>query len=131
MWLKRLTICFIILSCNSVAYAEYDVESLKKLFTDKRQRAQIDAARAGNYSLSDTKQTNKVSVSGYMKRSDGDSVVWINGRNTIDSSKLGGINVHRANVGKNKKVTIKVEDKVIRLKPGEHWVEGSGISDGY
>ena len=131
MWFKLFTTCLIVLMCSSNAYAEYDVDNLKKLFTDKKQRVQIDAARSGNYSINSSQQTKKVSVLGYMKRSNGNSVVWVNGQNTMEGSKLGDIDVHRSNIGKNKKVTIKLEDNIIRLMPGEHWVEGAGVADGY
>ncbi len=116
---------------STPVYAEYDVDDLKKLFTDKRQRAQIDAARAGDYSLNSAQQTKKISVLGYMKRSDGNNVVWVNGQNTIDSVKLGDVRVNRSKIGKDKKVTIRLEENVIHLKPGEQWIEGSGIADGY
>ena len=109
--------------CSSFVYAGYDEGDLKKLFTDKSQRARIDAARSGNFSQEDSLQTRKVKVSGYVTRSDGKSVVWVNNKNTIDSSRLGNVKVQHSSVGKNKKVTLIMKDKTIRLKAGETWSE--------
>jgi hypothetical protein len=115
--------CFIY---SSMAYADYDVSDLNNLFTDKAQRAQIDAARSGKNSGSEIQQTTEVDVSGYVTRSDGKSVVWVNNKNTMDSSRIGDINVQQSSIGENKKVTITVDGKTTRLKPGESWSKGTG-----
>ncbi len=108
--------------CSNALSADYDVADLQKLFTDKKQRAQIDAARSGKVSKPIArKQTKKIKVSGFVTRSDGKSVVWINNKNTLDSSKIGSIKVHHATVGKNNKVTVTVDGKSKQLKPGETW----------
>jgi len=114
------------LMCSTFVQAEYDAANLDKLFTDKSQRAQIDAARSGNYTGSDIQQTSKVNVNGYMKRSDGKSVVWINNKNTLEGSKVGNIKVHQRSVGKNKKVSINVDGKSASLRPGETWHKETG-----
>ena len=111
---------------TSPLYADYDVADLKKLFTDKAQRAQIDAARSGNALTPGLQQTNKVKVSGYMTRSDGKDVVWLNNNNTLESSKVGDIKVHRSAIGINKKVTISMDGQTKRLKPGEVWEKETG-----
>ena len=63
---------------SGVSSAQYDADELNKLFTDKSQRARIDAARSGNSSGGELRQTREVKVSGYVTRSDGKSVVWVN-----------------------------------------------------
>ena len=103
-----------------------DLADLNKLFTDKKQRAQIDATRSGNYTSSDVQQTNKVNVSGYMTRSDGKDVVWVNNKNTLESSNVDGAKVHESSIGKNKKVSISVDNKTTRLRPGETWYKETG-----
>ena len=113
---------------SNLLFADYDATDLQKLFTDKRQRSQIDAVRSGNYSTSDLPQTSQIKVSGYVTRSDGKSVVWVNNKNTLDSTKMGDVRVHQSSIGKNKKVTLTVDGTAIRLKPGETWSEDSGIS---
>jgi len=127
MQIKNITIGLICMLCSGALYADYDADDLQKMFTDKRQRAQIDAARSGNYTGNELqKQTSKVNVSGYMTRSDGKSVVWVNDKNTLESSRVGDVRVHKSTIGKNKKVTVSVEDKTTRLKPGETWYKETG-----
>ena len=116
---------FLLFSSNAL-HAEYNASSLKNLFTDKNQRLQIDAARTGKNLKAEFQQTNKVNVNGYVTRSDGKSVVWINNKNTLDSSKIGDVRVHSRNIGKDKKVTISVDGKSVRLKPGETWSKETG-----
>ena len=48
--------------CSSVSHAEYDASDLGKLFTDKSQRSQIDAARSGGSSSAEPKQAEKVGI---------------------------------------------------------------------
>ncbi|VAW54889.1 hypothetical protein MNBD_GAMMA05-1846 [hydrothermal vent metagenome] len=129
---KHLTICLMVLMSSTPAYAEYDVNDLKKLFTDKRQRAQIDAARAGDYSGSEVQQATQVNVSGYMKRSGGKSVVWVNGTNTLESSKVGGVMVNTQTINNDNKVPVKIDGRTVYVRPGESWSEASGnVKDSY
>ncbi len=114
------------LLCASVAQAEYDTANLKTLFTDKNQRAKIDAMRAGTYSDKTTQQVTRVKVQGFVTRSDGKSVVWVNNKNTIESSKAGKIKVHPASVGRNNKVGVTLDGQHIHLKPGETWHKETG-----
>lgn len=126
-----LTGIFFVL-CSSVSHAEYDAADLGKLFTDKSQRLQIDAARSGKSSASEPEQVNKVNVSGYMKRSDGENVVWINGGNTLDTSKVGSVKVYPQTIKNNNKVPVSVDDRRVYIKPGEGWSKSTGkITDNY
>ncbi len=112
---------------SNILYADYDAANLQKLFTDKQQRARIDATRSGNYTEADPKkQTSKIKVSGYVTRSDGKSVAWINNKNTLDSRRPGNVKVHQSSIGKNKKVTVSADGKNIRLRPGETWYKETG-----
>lgn len=125
---KRLAAGLFLALCCGAVQAEYDVADLKKLFTDKSQRARIDALRLGNYSVDETLQTRKIKVSGYVTRSDGKSVVWLNNKNTLEGSKLGDVRVRQSTVGKNKKVTLIMKEQTIRLKAGETWTEAPDYS---
>ena len=116
-------LCFL---CSSALYADYDAENLQKLFTDKRQRAQIDVVRSGNYTEPGLQKINQVSVLGYVTRTDGKSVVWINNKNTLDSSKIGEVKIQQSNIGKNKKVGVTVDGTHVHLKPGETWYQETG-----
>ncbi len=122
MRIQLLITTFLCMTCSNVLHAEYDVADLQTLFTDKKQRAQIDAARSGKTTKpTPVAQTKKIKVSGFMTRSDGKSVVWINNENTLKGSRIGDIKVHQGSIGKNRKVTITVDGKRKQLKPGETW----------
>jgi hypothetical protein len=131
----QVKIYFTIILClmySAASQADYDASELNKLFTDKSQREEIDAARSGKKTGNDLQQTTKVKVSGYVTRSDGKSVVWVNDKNTLDSSKVGDVKVQQSTVGDNKKVTISVDGKTTRLKPGEIWSKETGkVKEGY
>lgn len=114
--------------CCGTSYAEHDVEELNTLFTGKEQRASIDAARSGNASP-ELQKSNKVTIDGYVTRSDGKDVVWVNNRNTLDDSTVGGVKVQQSNIGKNKKVGVTIDGTHVHLKPGETWSEGTGVTD--
>jgi len=115
------------MTCSSALSAEYSITDMQKLFTDKKQRAQIDALRSGkNKKPVVRKQTKKIKVSGFVTRSDGKSVVWINNKNTLDSSTIGNVKVNQATVGINNKVTVTVDGKRKRLKPGQTWYKQTG-----
>lgn len=123
----KLITGLVLIFCSSTLYADYDAVNLDSLFTDKSQRARIDAARSGKNTGTDLpQQSSKVSVSGYMTRSDGKSVVWVNNKNTMESSKIGDVTVHKSSIGKNKKVTVSAKDKTTRLRPGETWHKETG-----
>ena len=126
MQIKRIFVGLLFVLFSGVSSAQYDADELNKLFTDKSQRARIDAARSGNSSGGELRQTREVKVSGYVMRSDGKSVVWVNNQNTLESSKLGDVRVHQSNIGKDKKVTLSVEGKSKRLKAGETWHKETG-----
>ena len=127
MQLKLVITGLFCMICSNVLRADYDAENLQKLFTDKQQRARIDATRSGKHTGSEVqKQTSKIKVSGYVTRSDGKSVVWINNTNTLDSPRVGGVKVHQSSIGKNKKITVSVDNKTTRLRPGETWYKETG-----
>ncbi|NOR42321.1 MAG: hypothetical protein GQ572_03220 [Gammaproteobacteria bacterium] len=129
MQVKTFILSLVCILSNNALFAGYDETELQKLFTDKQQRRQIDSARSGNYSINESPQTNKVEVTGYVTRSDGKSVVWVNNKNTMESSRMGDVRIHQSSIGKGKKVTVTVDGNAVRLKPGETWSEDSGISD--
>ena len=126
MQIKIILISAVCFMCSSTVFAEYDEADLKILFTDKSQRIQIDAARNGNYTGSEPEKISEINLSGYVRRGDGRSVVWVNNKSTLDNSKIGDVKVHQSSIGKNKKVTISVDGKTARLKPGETWIKETG-----
>ena len=127
MQLKLIISGLFCMVCSNVLYADYDEAYLQKLFTDKKQRALIDAVRSGDQIGSGARQqTSKIKVSGYVMRSDGNNVVWLNNKNTLDSTRIGDVKVQQSSIGKNKKVTISVDNKSTRLRPGETWYKETG-----
>ena len=130
MQVKSIISGLLCLIYSSVLSADYDAANLQKLFTDKRQRAQLDATRSGNYTEQGLKKTTRVNVLGYVTRSDGKSVAWVNNKNTLDGPKIGEVKVQQSNMGKNKKVGVTVDGRHVHLKPGESWsVETGKIVD--
>ena len=111
---------------SSVVSAEYDAGELHRLFTDKKQRAQIDAARSGNVKSKSDPVTEQVKVSGYLKRSHGKDVVWFNDDSTLEGNRKGNVRVRQSDIGSNKRVSISVDGRIVRLKPGETWHKESG-----
>ena len=127
MSLKLILTGLFCMICSNALHADYDAADLQKLFTDKKLRARIDATRSGDYTgLDKQKQTSKIKVSGYVKRSNGKSVVWVNNKSTLQGLKIGNVKVHRSYIGKDKKVTISVDNKTTRLRPGETWYKETG-----
>ncbi len=133
MQIKLLITGLFCMIFSNILYADYDAANLQKLFTDKQQRARIDATRSGNYTEADPKkQMSKIKVSGYVTRSDGKNVVWVNDKNTLESSIIGDVKIQQSNIGKNKKVGVTLDGIHVHLKPGETWYKETGkVKDNY
>lgn len=128
MPMKSILLLILLIS-STFAFADYDAAELQNLFTDKAQRARIDAMRAGKVHGSGVQKTDRVKLSGYVKRSDGRNVVWLNDKNTLQNNRMGNVRVQQKTVGKDKNVTVIIDGRAVRLKPGETWSEGSGVSE--
>ena len=113
-----VSVCFI--NAETV-HADYDIGNLDKLFTNKQQRAQMDVERTEKNSDKSLPQVSTINISGYVSRSNGESVVWVNDKNTLNNSRLGHIKVYHSSVGVNKKVTVSVDGQMKSLRPGEIW----------
>lgn len=112
------------------AFSDYNEDALEYLFTSKHQRKTIDDKRLGRHTDSGKKNvTDKVTISGYMKRSNGKSVVWVNGKSTLNKHSVEDITINPSSI-KDNQVTVSVKGKRKRLKPGESWrpPSDSGIS---
>jgi hypothetical protein len=120
---------FILILCcisSAASAADFEASELKSLFTNPQQRARIDAIRSGKHTGSGEQKADKVTVSGYVTRSNGKSVVWLNNGNTLEASRVDGVKVYQSSVGKNKKVTLNADGKTKHLKPGESWRPETG-----
>lgn len=120
---------------SGVAASDYEVEGLGRLFIDPVQREKLEAVRRGTYKA-ETEQESRVSnvrVNGIVIRSDGDNVVWINGESTLDGISAEGIRVNPdAADARSYRVPIRIDGKVVGIKPGQNWSEGTGtVKDNY
>ncbi|MDT8452258.1 MAG: hypothetical protein RQ936_05875 [Gammaproteobacteria bacterium] len=110
---------------------QYSEQSLKTLFTTPQQRQAIDSDRRNSRASGNQIQDgpSSIQLNGIVKRSNGKSVVWINGRNTMDSTNVEGYKVYSNAINAGNKTPVMVDGKKIYLKPGETWSEGAGVSD--
>lgn len=106
--------------CSS-AMAE---KNLMRLFYTPAERALIDANRKAaetgdNKNVISQPRTELIEVNGYLKRKDQPDVVWVNGKNTLKSSRpLNDVKVIKVlNKGQ---VSLRIKDKGrVNLKPGQ------------
>jgi len=107
--------------------AEFNVKQLKKLFTTEQQRNHINMMRKARMTkqhstgLSPKTHFGRVVVSGYMKRSDGKNVVWVNGTSTLTSNIISDVKVDINKINNHDQVTLFVDGKQLKLKPGQSW----------
>lgn len=124
-----LPLC-LMLSLQTMAQ-QYSEQSLKTLFTTPQERQAIDSDRRNNRDSGSQAQgvPSSVQLNGIVKRSNGKSVVWINGQNTMDSTNVEDYKVYSNAINANNKTPVMIDGKKIYLKPGESWSEGAGVSD--
>jgi len=90
----------------------------------------IDGNRSNHSSSDQVLATpSSVQINGIVKRSNGKSVVWVNGKNTMDTTMTDGIKVYSGSIKSNNKVPVLIDGKKIYIKPGETWSEDTGVSD--
>ena len=135
--MKRLMhLCVILLcACSGASTAAmFEENAIDKLFTTASERQKIDSFRKGKSVGVAREQVSPtdVKVQGMVKRSDGKSTVWVNGQSTLDSNTVGGVRVNPGRTDSSNKVSVSVNNKSVRLKPGQVWSEDTGqISDSY
>jgi len=114
-------------TCGFAAY--YHASELGRLLTTPAQRHRIDAMRNGNNSA-DTNEKNStrdIKMQGIVTPSSGRSTVWINGKSTLQSNNVDGVNVRLNSLnGRKDTVTVIINGKRVRMKPGQVWSESSG-----
>ena len=120
-----LIVMFLSPCVNAAGFSE---QSLKKLFTTPSERQNLNASRrggqAGDFFVSGPAS---VQVNGIVSRSDGKSVVWINGKNTMDNSMVDGVKVYSNSMKKNSRIPVRVDGRMVYVKPGETWSEETGV----
>jgi hypothetical protein len=133
LFILLIGLCGVVPAASAAAY--FDESALGRLFTTPQQRHQIDAFRKGKSTGAMHDQTSPadVKIQGMVIRSDGKSTVWVNGKNTLESSKVGGVDVKLKSLNhKTDRVTVVINKKAVRLKPGQVWSEDNGkVTDSY
>ncbi|HHO59934.1 MAG TPA: hypothetical protein ENJ64_06790 [Thiotrichales bacterium] len=118
---------FLLCAMPAWAVAGFDAKQLGRLFTDAQQREKIDRLRSRHGEPPEKAAASQaVKLSGYVKRANGKSVVWVNNKSTLNGSRVGNVMVHPSSVGKDNRVTIIVDGKRQRLKPGQTWHKDTG-----
>jgi hypothetical protein len=132
---NSVVIMMMLLLISNHAISKDEVEGLGRLFVDVEQREKLEAVRRGTYEIEVERESrvSNVRVDGVMIRGDGENVVWINGENTLDGDPVKGVKVHPETAdGENYNVQVQIDDKRVKLKPGQNWSEGTGtIKDNY
>ena len=129
-WKQVLFILCLCMPLTSAAQ-EYSEQSMKTLFTSQQERQDLEGVRRGNNS-SDGRAVagpSSVQINGMVKRSNGKSVVWVNGKNTMDGSMVDGVKVYSKSIRTNNKIPVMIDGKKVYIKPGESWSEDAGVSD--
>ena len=116
------------------AVSQDEIEGLGRLFIDAEQREKLEAVRRGTY-RSETEQESRISnvrVNGVMIRSGGPNTVWVNGESTLDGDVTGlRVNPNAAD-RETYGVPVRIDGKLVRIKPGQNWSEGTGtVKDNY
>ena len=128
---KELLLFLCIFISLQVAAQQYSEQSLKTLFTSQQERQDIEHGRKGNYSSGDQGSLgpSSVQINGMVKRSNGKSVVWVNGKSTLDNSMVDGVKVYSKSIKTNNKIPVMIDGRKVYIKPGESWSEDTGVSD--
>ena len=131
---KSLSVLSVLLAAFP-ALSQDQLNELGRLFTDASQREKLEAIRHGAY-VEDANQKSSVSsvtVNGIMMRSDGENVIWVNGRSSLGVNPVSGVNVFPESVDSSTyTVPLRVDGKPVRIKPGQSWSDSAGaVRDNY
>lgn len=129
-WKKTWLFLCVFISVQ-VAAQQYSEQSLNTLFTSQQQRQDIERSRKGNDFSADQGFVgpSSVQINGMVKRSNGKSVVWVNGKSTLDNSMVDGVKVYSKSIKENNKIPVMIDGRKVYIKPGETWSEDAGVSD--
>lgn len=128
---KNIFVCLCLISPLGVTAQEYSEQSLKTLFTSQQERKTLENNRRGNYysNQQESAVSSSVQINGILKRSNGKSVVWLNGKSTMDNSMVDGVKVYSNSINDKFKIPVIIDGRKVYIKPGETWSEDTGISD--
>jgi hypothetical protein len=131
----RIIASIALIVISSQALSQGQLVELGRLFTDPAQREKLEAVRHGAYDeVADNENVvSTVTVNGVMMRHDGESVVWVNGKSTLEGELAKGVNVYTRSADlESYAVPIVVDGNLVRIKPGQSWSDGTGdVKDNY
>lgn len=106
------------LNLPGAAQAQDADAGLGRLFHSSQQRSILDELRRRNAQINPEQQAESISLQGIVRRSDGASTVWINGRAHHDRAPVAALGQRSARVfvGDGKTRELKVGEE-IRLTP--------------
>lgn len=112
-----------------VAVPAYGEDSLQRLFTTKKERAELEQRR--HHGVRDeVKSTlptaDNVKMKGYILRSDGKNVVWYNDKSTLHpQGDSADITIGKTEIEK-RRVPVGLPEGVVYLKPGQSYSRDEG-----
>ena len=140
-WIIKLVIPVFIVIANVSAKDYASIDELKTFFTSSSERSKLnEMRRSGKFGkqqsdsgISVSIEPKKVKVRGVMIRENGDPVVWVNQGSTLNSQKIDNdIRVNTRRIKSTESVPVKVNNRYLKMKPGQEWVESSNkIKDSY
>ena len=119
-----------LISLTPVYSAQLDDSNLGRLFTSATERVVLDrhrrqdllqdhVAQAPTAQVNEEKITGAVVVNGVLKRSNGDKIVWINGKKVKGSKGPDNVRIYRG-PDSNNRVVVGVRGKrAVKLGPGQ------------
>ncbi len=139
----KLLVVIAALLMASPCFATDDDYPFDRLFSDASERSRLDRVRAGTerpqsdqqapppverVAVSELDETvQKVEFSGYVRRSDGTIVLWVDGTSNPGNGNSPGELLDASN-----EALFRAADKEQRLKPGQTWVIGlDTVADTY
>ena len=121
-----LSLCFSLSAISS----EYSEQELKSLFTTPEQRSALNEKRLNNKFVPDKQTFSRpasVHINGIVSRSDGKSVVWVNGQNTMKNSMVGGVKVYSDAMTSSHKIPVMIDGRKVYIKPGDSWKDNIAV----
>ncbi len=99
---------------QTVAGSAQDSPGLGRLFFSRQQRAVLDELRRRNARIGEEQASDSIELEGIVRRSNGQSTVWINGRAHHDRAPVAALGVRSASVfvGEGKTRELKVGERV-------------------
>lgn len=123
----HLIILMFVVNSFPVQAVEYSVQQLKTLFTSASERRQLNTQRQGVKPAASEQQVitgpTNVHINGIVSRSGGNSVVWVNGKSTLNNSMVDGVKVYSDSMTRSHKIPVMIDGRKVYIKPGESWTD--------